>query len=382
MKKDNIVIYFSELLLLIYIIIFKIFIQKIIPNYIDLSNLLFFGILCFSTYKLLGFSKKRASLNYNAGQLITITIIIYYVSIYLFGLFFGFLKNSYSLTLTSIVRNTVPVIIMYILKEIYRYIIVSKKNNKSFLPMLVVTLLLAFLDIIMEINGYDLSSTRGITEMIGALILPKLAISALLSYIAYNFSYKLAIVFLVLIDLPKYFLPLLPDLGMYVSSILTLVLVFVIYYQLSLIREKYERKLPLTKTKTNKLKIGVLLAILLMFVGLVSGLFKYHLFAIASNSMIPVFERGDAVLIEKIKKEEMNELKEDDILAFYYNNQVIVHRIMSIKNTNGELLIKTKGDNNEIPDGWTVNNDMIYGKVIGVVRYIGIPSVELSELMN
>ena len=382
MKKDNIVIYFSELLLLIYIIIFKIFIQKIIPNYIDLSNLLFFGILCFSTYKLLGFSKKRASLNYNAGQLITITIIIYYVSIYLFGLFFGFLKNSYSLTLTSIVRNTVPVIIMYILKEIYRYIIVSKKNNKSFLPMLVVTLLLAFLDIIMEINGYDLSSTRGITEMIGALILPKLAISALLSYIAYNFSYKLAIVFLVLIDLPKYFLPLLPDLGMYVSSILTLVLVFVIYYQLSLIREKYERKLPLTKTKTNKLKIGVRLTILLMFVGLVSGLFKYHLFAIASNSMIPVFERGDAVLIEKIKKEEMNELKEDDILAFYYNNQVIVHRIMSIKNTNGELLIKTKGDNNEIPDGWTVNNDMIYGKVIGVVRYIGIPSVELSELMN
>lgn len=382
MKKDNIVIYFSELLLLIYIIIFKIFIQKIIPNYIDLSNLLFFGILCFSTYKLLGFSKKRASLNYNAGQLMIITIIIYYVSIYLFGLFFGFLKNSYSLTLTSIIRNTVPVIIMYILKEIYRYIIISKKNNKSFLPMLVVTLLLAFLDIIMEINGYDLSSTRGITEMIGALILPKLAISALLSYIAYNFSYKLAILFLVLIDLPKYFLPLLPDLGMYVSSILTLVLVFVIYYQLSLIREKYERKLPLTKTKTNKLKIGVLLTILLMFVGLVSGLFKYHLFAIASNSMIPVFERGDAVLIEKIKKEEMNELKEDDILAFYYNNQVIVHRIMSIKNTNGELLIKTKGDNNEIPDGWTVNNDMIYGKVIGVVRYIGIPSVELSELMN
>lgn len=382
MKKDNIVIYFSELLLLIYIIIFKIFIQKIIPNYIDLSNLLFFGILCFSTYKLLGFSKKRASLNYNAGQLIIITIIIYYVSIYLFGLFFGFLKNSYSLTLTSIVRNTVPVIIMYILKEIYRYIIVSKKNNKSFLPMLVVTLLLAFLDIIMEINGYDLSSTRGITEMIGALILPKLAISSLLSYIAYNFSYKLAIVFLVFIDLPKYFLPLLPDLGMYVSSILALVLVFVIYYQLSLIREKYERKLPLTKTKTSKLKIGLLLAILLMFVGLVSGLFKYHLFAIASNSMIPVFERGDAVLIEKIKKEEMNELKEDDILAFYYNNQVIVHRIMSIKNANGELLIKTKGDNNEIPDGWTVNNDMIYGKVIGVVRYIGIPSVELSELMN
>ena len=382
MKKDNIVIYFSELLLLIYIIIFKIFIQKIIPNYIDLSNLLFFGILCFSTYKLLGFSKKRASLNYNAGQLIIITIIIYYVSIYLFGLFFGFLKNSYSLTLTSIVRNTVPVIIMYILKEIYRYIIVSKKNNKSFLPMLVVTLLLAFLDIIMEINGYDLSSTRGITEMIGALILPKLAISALLSYIAYNFSYKLAIVFLVFIDLPKYFLPLLPDLGMYVSSILALVLVFVIYYQLSLIREKYERKLPLTKTKTSKLKIGLLLAILLMFVGLVSGLFKYHLFAIASNSMIPVFERGDAVVIEKIKKEEMNELKEDDILAFYYNNQVIVHRIMSIKNANGELLIKTKGDNNEIPDGWTVNNDMIYGKVIGVVRYIGIPSVELSELMN
>lgn len=382
MKKNNMIIYFSELLLLIYIIIFKIFIQNKIPNFIDIANIMFLGILCFTTYKLLGFSKKRASLNYNAGQSLIVTLILYYVATYIFGLFFGFLKNSYSLTLLSILKNSLSVIIIYVLKEIYRYIVVSKKSNKNFLYMLLVTLILAFLDIIMEINGYDLTTSSGIFEAIQALILPKLAISCLLSYISYNFSYKIAIMFLIIFDLPKYFLPLIPDLGTYIYSMSVLILTFVIYYQLSLLREKFERKVPVKKDTKGKIRIVVILVPLLVLIGLVSGVFKYHLFAIASNSMLPYFQRGDAVLIEKLTADEYSTMKENDVLAFNYNNRIIVHRIISIEEDNGRYLIKTKGDNNDTIDGWMVTNDMIYGRVNKVVRYIGLPSVELSELMN
>lgn len=98
--------------------------------------------------------------------------------------------------------------------------------------------------------------------------------------------------------------------------------------------------------------------------------------------MFPFFSRGDAVLIEKISENEFDSLKVDEVLAFKYNNKILVHRIISINENNGIYLIKTKGDNNISIDAWTVNNDMIYGKVISTIKYIGIPSVELSERLN
>lgn len=381
LKKNNLIIYFSELLLLIYIIIFKIFILKNIPNYIDIINFLFFGIMCFLLYKLLGFSKKRVSLNYNVGQLIIIILILYYVSIYFFGLFFGFLKNTYLLTFSSIIKNVFLAVLFYILREIYRFLIVSKKNVHNRLPILFVTLLFAFLDIIMEINGYDFSTGVGIFEVFASLIIPRFAISFFLSYISYNFDYKLAILFLLIFDLPKYFLPLIPDLGTYISSIVTLILLFVLYYNISLKKEKYDCRTKVVTSKQKNYTIFVIFLPLLVLVGLISGLFKYHLFAIGSNSMLPTFARGDTVLIEKID-EEYNKLLVGDILAFSFNNQILVHRIVSIEENNGIFIIKTKGDNNEEIDGWTVSNDMIYGKVVFIIPYIGLPSVELSELMS
>lgn len=382
MKRKNVIIYFSELLLLIYIIIFKILILKNIPNYVDVINFLFLGTICFSLYKLLGLKKKRASLNYNAGQLIIITLIIYYISIYLFGLFFGFLKNTYSLTLISIFKNVFGAAVFCLLKEIYRFLIISKGNSKNMFSSFIATLLLAILDIIMEINGYNLSTNIGIFEAVEALIIPKIALSFFLSYISYNFDYKLSILFLFIFDLPKYFLPLIPDLGMYISSIVTLVLIFVLYYQLSIEKEKYERQIKTNKKHKNKYKILIIILPLLVLVGLVSGLFRYHLFAIGSNSMLPYFAKGDAALIKKLNDDEYTKLKNGDVVAFYFNDQIIVHRIISIVENDNVFSIKTKGDNNEEVDAWTVSNDMIYGKVIFVIPYIGLPSVELSELMS
>ena len=98
--------------------------------------------------------------------------------------------------------------------------------------------------------------------------------------------------------------------------------------------------------------------------------------------MLPYFSRGDAVLIEKLDNEELKKIKVDDVIAFHYNNQILVHRVVSINEVNGNYKIKTKGDNNDYVDAWTVSNEDVCGKVKNVIKYIGIPSVELSELMD
>lgn len=381
MKKNIKVIYLSELLLLIYIIIFKTVILKYLNAYTNIISILTFGVLLILVYIFLGIDKRRKMIDYNAIQTIFICFIIYYFLTYLFGMFFGFLTNAYSLKIKNVMPNVIGALLIYGLKEIYRYIVIknSKKNKNS---IVIVTLLLAVLDIIMEMNAYSFNSGTAIFEFIEITVLPKLALSFLLSYISYKFNYKLAILFLILYDLPKYFLPIFPDMGDYIGSIVKLIFIFVCYYQLSILIEKYERKIKVVKSFGKKSVLILIIIPTLVFVGLVSGLFKYHLLAIGSNSMLPYFSRGDAVLIEKLEKEELENIKVNDVIAFRYNNQILVHRVVSISEYNGIYKIKTKGDNNDQEDGWTISNKDIYGKVKTVIKYIGIPSVELSEIMN
>lgn len=381
MKKNNIVIYLSELLLLIYIIIFKTIFLKYLNAYIDIANILVFSILTALVYVFLGFQKRRKLIDYNAIQTISICFIVYYFLTYLFGMFFGFLSNAYSLKILNIIKNITVALVIYGLKEIYRYIVV-KKTEKNYMPIILLTILLAVLDIIMEINAYDLNTGSGIFEFVEAVILPKTALSFILSYISYKFNYKLAILFLILYDLPKYFLPIFPDMGIYIDSMVRLVFIFCCYYQLSILMEKYERKITIARSYGKKSLMILIVVPILILVGLVSGIFKYHLFAIGSNSMLPYFSRGDAVLIEKLDNEELKKIKVDDVIAFHYNNQILVHRVVSINEVNGNYKIKTKGDNNDYVDAWTVSNEDVYGKVKNVIKYIGIPSVELSELMD
>lgn len=371
-----------QILLLIYIVMFRIVITRHFLNYINLINIIFFGILSLWAYFTLGFQKRNDLKDYNANQTIIISYIVYYILIYLFGLFFGFLSNFYSLKIVNIVKNIVIVAVFYGFREMYRYMAVKSLKNKKKFNIVLITLLLTILDIVMEINVDSFASVTSIFEFIEVSVIPNVALNLVLSYIAYNFSYRTLLLFLLCLKLPNYFMPIFPNLGNYLETIIKIIFFFYCYYQLSYIMEKWEQKDKNNKINGKKLSLFLIAIPVLVLVGLVSGLFKYHLFAIASNSMVPIFSRGDAVLIEKIRNDELENLKVDDIIAFYHDKKVIVHRIVSINKNGDKYLIRTKGDNNASVDAWTINSDMIYGKVIYVVNYIGIPSVELSELVN
>lgn len=96
---------------------------------------------------------------------------------------------------------------------------------------------------------------------------------------------------------------------------------------------------------------------------LVSGVFRYQILAIASNSMNDTFNRGDAVIIKKLKVDDINNIKVGDIIAFKKDKVLVVHRVIEkTKDENNEIIFKTKGDSNITADGgyikkvrWLVN---------------------------
>lgn len=374
--------YFVSFLLLIYIIMFRLVIVKRYLAYYDFINIGFLLIICLFVYRVFGYRKSNNSLIcYSTMQNLIISFIIYYVMIYVLGLFFGFVYNPFSMNLKLILRNLSSLVVFICLREFIRYMIVKGSNKRDILSFVLITLLFSLFDIIMEISGYNLYTGSGIFEFIESSIIPNLALNCMLTYLSYYYDLKCSLFFILLMKTPIYFMPIFPDLGDYFSSVLTILFTFYCYYQASIVLEKYERKLSVVNRKKYSLKILIVFP-LLIFAGLVSGLFKYHLFAIGSNSMVPYFSKGDTVLIEKLDKDELDEVKVGDVLAFYAGKVLIVHRITNIEELDDDYLFSTKGDNNPDADNFKTDSDHVYGKVKFVVKYLGIPSIEIRDLLS
>jgi len=83
----------------------------------------------------------------------------------------------------------------------------------------------------------------------------------------------------------------------------------------------------------------------------------------ASSSMSPTLIPGDALHIIHYGKKSPGP---GDVIVFHSENRdcLIVHRIHR-KKSNG---IKTRGDNNTLPDSWVVNPNEIIGYVASITR--------------
>ena len=95
--------------------------------------------------------------------------------------------------------------------------------------------------------------------------------------------------------------------------------------------------------------------------------------------MNPTFARGDAVIIEKT---DSDKIQKNDILVFKHEGIIITHRVTHIYTENDHLLFVTKGDNNEKDDAFKTTESQIIGRVVIINKYIGYPTVWLSELFK
>jgi signal peptidase I len=346
----------------------------------NIFYIIFWALVFVSSIILLGYRKDKNLNKVDVIQIVFIYCVTYLILTYIGGIAVGYYKNLYSLNFIKIIENIFPLLILIILEELVRYNIISKEANK-FVIFLLIMLFVSF-DILTQYNAYNLSTSSGIFELIGYLILPSIITNALLTFMTEKSGYLPSITYRIILELYIYLVPIIPDYGVYIQSLLNIIFPLIMFLKINTIYAKETYKARTPKRFVSIIITIPLMCILIALVGLISGVFSYYMMAIASNSMVPTFSRGDAVIVQKIKTSEIENIEVGDIIVYYHDQKMIVHRVVSIKKTNGGLVFNTKGDNNEDKDNWDITESNIKGVVKKEIKYIGYPSIWLEEKLE
>lgn len=376
MKSKNILLIL--LTIFIYIIALKFIIMVRIPTKYEFVNTVFFLVCTALAYFKLGFRKDNNSCKYNAIQITIIGIMIFVLLTYLSGLFFGFLKNSYSLEFKSIILNSYSTLIMIVCEELIRWMIATKCRIDR-RPLYIITILFIALDIILAYNG-AIKGAEATFIFLATICASSVSRNLFASYVCYKVSYLPGMIMRLFFGLYIYIVPLFPDYGNYIASVLGVVFPYIIYMFISKLVQYAEKQRP-PRIKKVLWYINIPLILVFLFVvSLVSGLFRYQIMAIGSGSMEPVIYRGDAVVFEKIDNPE--EVHVGDILVLKHDGIYVTHRVKNITRNGKDFVFKTKGDNNQKEDSYTTTQKEMVGIVKFNVKYIGYPTLWIQALFE
>ena len=348
--------------------------------YLFLISLIPFLILFFR----LGYEKKKRRFTYETMFYTFTYVIVLFIILYVIGIFIGFTQNVYRFSLSNIIRNVIPYIAVIFITEIFRYEII-RKGEGSILSYILSILLFLILDSTLFLNTFDLATYDGVIKFVCSIVFPSIFKNILLLFLAKNGGPHPCIIYRLIMDLRVFLIPISPDFGLYIESVVyTAFPVIVGGLTFVSLKQFQNKEVGPQKTKGLKIYKYVFIIILLMATITINLLtsckFKYAMIAIGSNSMNPLFYKGDAVLYENnypIDKYEIG-----DILVFKKDAKTVVHRIIEIKEVSKERIFYTKGDNNNGPDGYPIREEDIIGRYKNRVKFVGIFSVYLKELFK
>ena len=183
--------------------------------------------------------------------------------------------------------------------------------------------------------------------------------------------------------IPTYIVPFLPNLGEFfyivVNIMFPVVIGLVIYKMINITDFSIDNSRSLHFSKTgSKVVTVVLVSFIVIVLYLTSNMFRFTALAIGSNSMKGSINKGDVIIIDKKAKK----INVKDVIAFKEQGVIIVHRIIDINENLDSQKYQTKGDANDTADAWKVRDQDVVGKVVLRIRWLGLPTVALSELIN
>jgi signal peptidase I len=369
------------LILLVYIFVYRLFIMTHFLKYTEFINASFLMIILFFTIFLFPYQKDKSTPLKKKVNLITAILIILFFSItYLVGMFVGFLKNSYSLNAYSILNNIFSPIIIIGCTEIFRYVVINQNRNSKKMLFLI-TIVLTLLEIFITIRGLSNMSLEDLFKLTTTIVLPIIAKNCVLSYLTLKVGYRPALIYRLVMDLYLFVMPVVPNIGDYMNSMIGICLPFIIYiYSARTINEYYNGVEYEFKSSAFQMADIPMLLFIAFVICLVSGYFTYYVIGIGSESMEPKIYKGDAVLVKKVKSKE--ELKVGEIIVYKNMGEDIVHRLVEVEKKGNKTFYRTKGDNNNTRD----NLDIEYKDIKGIVKlkipYIAKPSIYLKEELS
>ena len=335
-------------------------------------------IIIIVAWKSLGFHKDRHFLRGSISRSIVVILISYALVTYALGIFLGFNRGYLSNDLQKLFVGLVPTLLMTVVIELARYVVAGPNLHKRAYVVFFTTLT-TLLYILIELNVARLGGAEQISIFLCATVMPIIAREALCGLLSYKIGLLPTLIFKIPLIIYPYILPIVPDLGDYIHAVANIILPFVVYLVVQHSLQLYDDD----KKRLRRLNFGILsvpiLILAIILTVLVSGIFHYQLIAVGSDSMLPVYGRGDTVLFEKVNASDIHK---DDILVFKHEGIIVTHRVKKIVADDDALRFITQGDNQEDVDAFTTEEHQVIGRVVGINRYIGYPTVWLNDLFK
>lgn len=382
MKKFELKAIIIYILLICYLLFTNLFLYQNHSQLVSLIlNPIFFCAL--AVFCILIEKDHKTRIKFQTAKLQTIFIIvtIYFIFYFLLGLFLGYSKSIYSHTPLGIIKNLWMYLLPIFEIEYIRKTLVDSNHsilNHIFVAILF-TLVLSNLYSILNFSNYSM-----LFKNIFSVFIPSFANSLLLVFLSRTCGYYGNLFYRVPQTFLTISLPILPSINWYYTSILGILLPLITFLLIQNIHNKAELSEPRRfLRKKSGLKFLPILIPLLFLICFASGVFKYKPIAVLSNSMHPIFDRGDLVIVQKLNQNELEKLKKYDIIEYILGDSIITHRIIHIeKHSNGKWLYTTMGDHNNAPDIKKVGKSQITGKILFRIPKIGYPSVWLSDFLK
>ena len=379
--KQNLIIYSS---LIIYMILNTFVITPLgLDYYNEIIHPLMWILLCAVAVFLSRDSSIRVKGEQDKTQSLLIALIVYIIAYFLLGLIFGFERTPYAKDLFSIIKNLWSFAGLIFFQEFIREALIKNEKKKVW-NFILMTIIFAAINL----NIFNIASNYETLKegfmYTSTTLIPTILESALCTYLVYIGGVRFSIIYRLFVTVPPFIVPIIPNLDWFGTAIVGVILPLAVYVYINYVHvNKAERLSKRERRKYNPIVYVPVFVLIAMLAGFVMGLFKYQPIAVLSGSMSPTFNRGDAVVINKLNTTEKYELKEGDIIQFVSGTKYVVHRIVEITNDEyGNKLFVTKGDHNNTIDANKVAIEDVIGKVSFVVPYIGYPSVWLSGAIS
>ena len=321
--------------------------------------------------------KKRSAPELEWRQLawlLPTTGVIVLLAYYLLGLTLGIIKLS--LPPSYLYARVIPTIVTVIFAEILRRVLLSQKNKA-----VTVISFIAFIvsDVAMLSTGDAFGSSKAFIDLFGMTIFPAVTANIFYHYISSKYGPVPVILYKILMTCYQDIIPLKPALPSAMLAFLKIALPIVILFA---IRFLYERRRFAVSKQNVYVRVAttcILILIMLLSVMLISCRFRFGLLVIATESMSGTIDKGDAIVYEKY---DNRPLVEGQVIVFEKNGRTTVHRVVEIKNVNGENRYYTMGDANPTRDTGYITSQDIVGTTDLTIKYIGHPSLWIRQIFK
>ncbi|MGE5312675.1 MAG: signal peptidase I [Acidobacteriota bacterium] len=310
--------------------------------------------------------------------IIAATLTIWFVLFFTMGVFTTYTRNALATSFIGVLTNTIAFGVVAVATEYARQrilMIAGRKNIIWFGGVVSAVFALGHLNLA---RLSTLTSGEEAVKLLISDIVPVIAASLLLTYIAITSGYASQLTYqlgvLAMMILP----PIIPKLDWYLVGVTSLLLTIITY--LTVDRANDTQRHLSHRHHTHRAFTTMWVISMVALSMFMTGFFAYRPLAIMSDSMAPVFRRGSLVIVQKVTNRL--DISIGDIIQYETDGRMVTHRVVAITSDSsgqGKRIFTTKGDNNSSPDR-PVAAEHVAGIVRSTIPFAGLPTVWLKEL--